>query len=459
MWSIAMLFSIAGDPYVLAGQRSLTLFVTMWALIGACITLIVKPRLTWVLGAVAIASLATYALRMPVASNNKTISAVMNISVVLVIAVAARQASANEPLNRDWIYDRLRPVARALLAIMYFYGIFHKINTDFLDPNVSCAVSLYKPLAQPFGLEDNLFGRHLAIYATFIIEGIAIVSLFWKKYFAVGLILAVVFHYVIPISGYSWYMDFSSLVLALYFLTMPKPASEAVYRNAVAILRPFRMHAGRLGVLVPAALLVLFALAASYIVSLQYPARAPILVYHSIWIVMWAVLGGFAMIAMTLAALQYLPFHDDAPRSRVLLWPLIVPMLYFLSCLSPYVGLKTESSITMFSNLHTEGGQTNHLLFAEPPYLFDYQRDVVKIEDSSSEWLREKAKAGDFLVLFALKEYLRQNPHHWATYTLNGETVQRATAATFVHQRAGMLERNLLLFKPVDFERPKVCTH
>ena len=38
----------------------------------------------------------------------------------------------------------------------------------------------------------------------------------------------------------------------------------------------------------------------------------------------------------------------------------------------------------MFSNLHTEGGQTNHLLFSSPPYLFDYQQDVVQIIATSS---------------------------------------------------------------------------
>ncbi len=50
----------------------------------------------------------------------------------------------------------MRVVARALLAIMYFYGIFHKINTDFLDPRVSCAVALYMPLADGFGLQNSL---------------------------------------------------------------------------------------------------------------------------------------------------------------------------------------------------------------------------------------------------------------------------------------------------------------
>jgi len=165
------------------------------------------------------------------------------------------------------------------------------------------------------------------------------------------------------------------------------------------------------------------------------------------------------MVAMTLVALRNLPYRDAAPPARTPLWPLVLPLLYFLSCLSPYVGLKTESSITMFSNLHTEGGETNHLFFPAPPYIFNYQRDLVTIIESSSPWLMRHARKENLLVLFSLKEYLRQNPQHWVTYTLNGQTIRKATAADFIHQRAGMLERNLLLFKPVDFKRPKICTH
>jgi len=51
---------------------------------------------------------------------------------------------------------------------------------------------------------------------------------------------------------------------------------------------------------------------------------------------------------------------------------------------APYLGLKTESPIAMFSNLHTEGGISNHLLFSQPPYLFDYQSKVVKVLDTNN---------------------------------------------------------------------------
>jgi len=59
------------------------------------------------------------------------------------------------------------------------------------------------------------------------------------------------------------------------------------------------------------------------------------------------------------------------------------PAVLFVSA-APYLGLKTESPIAMFSNLHTEGGISNHLLFSQPPYLFDYQSKVVKVLDTNN---------------------------------------------------------------------------
>lgn len=458
MWAIASLFSIAGDPYTLAGDGSLTLSAILWTQVAACTLVIIKPQKTWLLVAIAGLSVLAYLLRLPVASNNKTITTVMNLSILLTYAVMARQTAGDMAIDRSILYDRLRVAARSLLAIMYFFGIFHKINSDFLDPQVSCAVSLYAPLAAPFGLEDNLFGRYLAIYSTFIVEAIAIASLYWRRYFAVGLILALVFHFIIPISAYSWYMDFSSLVFALYFLTMPKQVSEKVYHGAITLLRPVRGRIGRLGVLLPGALLAVMAIAICMLIASQMPSRSPVLLYHSAWVLIWAALGGCAMVAMTHAALQNLPYDGPGggPQPG---WLYIIPGLFFLSCFSPYVGLKTESSIAMFSNLHTEGGETNHLLFDKPPYLFDYQRDIVEIVESSSPWLSGHALPDHGLTLFTVKEHLRQHPQHWATYRLNGALHPRMTAASFPHDRAGTIERNLLLFKPVDYRRPKVCTH
>ncbi|WP_244426669.1 HTTM domain-containing protein [Sinorhizobium sojae] len=456
-WAMAAIFSIAGDTYGLIGYKGQIYMALAWAIVLFSLLLFLYPRRTWVLVALAGATVALFALRLPVASNNKTITAVMDGAILLSAAVLYLRAGRG-PIDRVALYDQVRIVARALLAIMYFYGIFHKINTDFLDPTVSCAVGLYVPLARPFGLEDNLFGRYLAIYATFIIEGIAIISLYWKRYFAVGFILALVFHYIIPISAYSWYMDFSSLVFALYVLSIPKPASHMLYGISLKVANRLRENYGRIGTIFPGLALMLIAAAIVMLLTLVFPERSFEMVVHSVWILVWAVVGGAAMVVLTYVALENLPCENvAAPRAPA--WIYVVPGLFFLSCLSPYVGLKTESSINMFSNLHTEAGRTNHLLFTKPPYLFDYQNEVVKVVDSSKEFWVRQSQAGNHHILHDLKLWLRWKPEAWVTYEKDGAIVTRATAASLADEMPNLLERKLLIFKLVDFSRPKVCTH
>jgi hypothetical protein len=454
-WGMAALFSIAGDPRGLMGREGLVYLVAAWAIVGTSLVTLLSPRKTWPLITLAGCTVLLYLIRLPVASNNKTITLVFDLGLLLCAAVLYARGS----LTRIGLYETLRMPARLLLAIMYFYGIFHKINADFLDPSVSCAVGLYKPLSSPFGLQESLIGRYLAIYSTFVIEAIATVALFWRRWFAVGLTLALVFHYIIPISAYSWYMDFSSLVFALYMLSMPRETSEKIYQIAYShVVEPLRSHFGRIGIFAPALVLLTVAALVVLVLTLAFPGRPALMLLHSIFILVWAVVGGVGMIVMTYAAMQYLPFNGAAglrsPR-----WTWIIPGLFFLSCLSPYVGLKTESSINMFSNLHTEGGKTNHLLFKRPPYLFPYQNDVVQVVASTSPSLMKSAKAGHMTVQFSIDEFLRRHPDQWVSYVRDGQLIERATAADLGQNAPTLLERKLLIFKPVDPARPKPCTH
>jgi len=459
VWGAAMLFSIAGDRNILMLRSGVLLFALSWVAIAVAIASIVRPRLTQLLYALAGLMIVRYALQLPVASNNKTIALFMNSGILLCAAQAAWIGLRGRDF-RDLSYERMRVIARALLAVMYFFGIYHKINTDFFNPAVSCAVDLYRPLASGFGLSDNPIGHQIAIWSTFIIETITIVSLYWKRYFTIGLLFGLMFHFVIPISTYSWYMDFSSLVLALYILSIPREVSAEFFERCARIFRAARTRFGLLGLLLPFAVVGGLAGSAVAIAALRTKHLYTLFqLYNSVWVLFWAIYGGIAMVLLTAVALNHLPWRGQT-GARQPLWVYALPAILFIMCLSPYVGLKTESSIAMFSNLHTEGGTTNHLMFGKPPYVFDYQKDVAEIISSSSPELQAVAAKHDGMVWFALVQYLRANPNHWATYRHNGAVFEKITAQTLATEpKPNLLERKFLIFKTVDFDRPKVCTH
>ena len=64
------------------------------------------------------------------------------------------------------------------------------------------------------------------------------------------------------------------------------------------------------------------------------------------------------------------------------------------------------------------------------------------------------------MVWLSLHEFLRRNPDHWVTYRRNGVLHEKETAASVANlPKPSLFERRFLIFKSVDFDRPKVCTH
>jgi len=82
------------------------------------------------------------------------------------------------------------------------------------------------------------------------------------------------FHYVIPICRYSWYMDFSSLVFALYMLSVPRDVASGLYSTGAWLVRRIpRLHAGTSAIV---ALAVVWGFAGTAVVavsSLAFPDR------------------------------------------------------------------------------------------------------------------------------------------------------------------------------------------
>ena len=56
----------------------------------------------------------------------------------------------------------------------------------------------------------------------------------------------------------------------------------------------------------------------------------------------------------------------------------LIPVVFL--GLTPYLGLMTTSNFSMFSNLRTEGVNSNHLLLSNNPLkIFNYQEDLVRV--------------------------------------------------------------------------------
>ena len=150
------------------------------------------------------------------------------------------------------------------------------------------------------------------------------------------------------------------------------------------------------------------------------------------------------------------------PRPAFLL---LVPLLAFVNGASPYLGLKTVGVYSMFSNLHTERGVTNHLISGLPALnVVPYERDTVtgvhtdaavKRGMARTDWLEETPP-----VTVPLLE-VRRVVALWQEEGLHGIRVEylrdgvprvAADAITdpVLSVRPSWWQRNLVAFRAID---------
>ncbi len=116
------------------------------------------------------------------------------------------------------VFGNFAVAGQGTLLVMYVFGIFHKLNTGFLDPATSCAVALWQEMPVPLAWFDGPFVSHVAIYGTFLAEGAIIGALLTRRLRHWGIVCGIAFHLLLALSGYAMYITFSALAIALHVL-------------------------------------------------------------------------------------------------------------------------------------------------------------------------------------------------------------------------------------------------
>jgi hypothetical protein len=184
------------------------------------------------------------------------------------------------------------------------------------------------------------------------------------------------------------------------------------------------------------------------------------------WYTLWtgygllyiALLGWFMFTKVSRNANETGSLFFSVPRAFFLLVPIIV----FLNGLSPYLGLKTENSFSMFSNLRTEGNVTNHYIVPVSFQVFDFQKDVVEIVSSSDSLLQATAAENKLMVFFEFKNYVAKRKPARVTYVRNGqrqEFVLKAAAPGDELLTRDLILGKLLRFRTFHKTEPQPCSH
>jgi hypothetical protein len=233
---------------------------------------------------------------------------------------------------------------RKTLFLAYFFAFFQKLNFDFLNPEVSCAVRLLELWPELGSFKEAL------PYLALGMEGFMAFGLLHRRTAPFALITALIFHLtILPADIFA--MPLNLLVLATGFY-----------------------HSDRITGSVPVRIIYFLLMAPFIIRKFAWASGLPwneelcdpiLRICTAIVLVFFIFLAWSQRKEMMGALEQKTPLWQKGIFAFLILWGL-----------QPYLGLNTMQSFTMESNLRTEENP-NHLVLRAVPQIFDFQKDLM----------------------------------------------------------------------------------
>ncbi|MFP8874172.1 MAG: HTTM domain-containing protein [Myxococcota bacterium] len=347
------------------------------------------------------------------------------------------------------------PVLRAELVLLYFFAVLHKLNWAYFDPSVSCALHTLSRLTQaPFKpwIPEGEAAQLLVIFGSLAIEASVPVLLCIPRTRMWGVILGFIFHGFLGLG----YFHFSTGVIALLILFIPTSALDHAFGRLEAWRTRQSWRRWLTREWVPGLISLGLVLA---MVEMREIDRIGYRMLRLVWLA-----GVVCFLLFLLGTRQgWSSWRGAAPgRLRDARLVLIFPLLLFFLGLSPYLGLRTVPASSMFSNLRTEGGVTNHLFMpARALRVASYQEDLVEIEAASDPGLRRWARQGSARVFYDLQRQIQEMAAGGETdiairFLRSGRRYDLGSAELNPELTAphSWLDRKWLAFRPVPGERP-----
>jgi hypothetical protein len=406
---------------------------------------------------------------MPEPTNHATFALIVDLTIVVAAIGHVLSRGVRQGFDGAALYRSFAPALRVSVILLYVFATIAKINTAFLDPTQSCgahhytvlrghlaSVGIWLPGGQPFNVA--------AIAATLLIEGGIPALLAFTRTRPLGVLVALVFHYLL---GLNPFYDFSSMIYALLVLFTPDHFSAVVeqtwLRSALrGVIDRARERlvsiAGIVAVLAAGTVVALLVLQGNHWTRVFGPPYA-----------VWPLYGAVILVLAAPALIHRLRTRAITTLARPVGGAgvmMAAPLLVVLNGMCPYLGLKTDSSFAMFSNLRTERGFANHLVIPPGPQPFGFQSDLVRVVRSSDPMLARSARAHELVPFFTLRNQVsglaaagRRNIA--VVFERGGvvHDVRRAELDPELATRYPFLLRKILKFRPIDMMAPGRCTH
>ncbi|MGC3945843.1 MAG: HTTM domain-containing protein [Chryseolinea sp.] len=398
-------------------------------------------------------------IEFPEHPNHIVFSWLLNGCILTSFALVAyrNKGVSGYNLGSAW-FEAFAPWARVMLCILYWFTFFHKLNYSYLDLDWSCGARLHLEINERIPvLPTAPWAQYVAAYGTLIIELILPFLLIINRTRAVAIIFGMLFHGLLALHPHVGLFSFSATMIALYTTLLPAAVAEDL-KPMTWLPRIWNLALG--GLLIG---VVIWALRGWLPVRLNLDEKVAhlwklgMLTYYSYL--------GFCLLLIGKTTLKYWK-TIQLPQGTLATYPVlgVFSVILFINGIGPYFGLRTQSSFSMFSNLHTENGVSNHVIMPSGIQFTNWQSDLVEIIDTNDDELLF-ARDRNLLVVFLELRRVRSGnrPDFWVRFVHNGkeETFDKTKPDTYAClPPLNFLGKRYFFFRPVDKDPFKVgCKH
>lgn len=167
---------------------------------------------------------------------NHSILAVCADLTILTAALSVMLSKRSWTIDTTELYALFAPVLRIEFVVLYFFVVFHKLNTGFFNPEFSCTVVMYSRVVKEYPLLPmGDWAKVSVIYLTVIIEAAIPIMLLVRRLRVAGLLLAFAFHFLLAMDPGDVIYNFSAVLLALFFLFLPDDFPRALDRTLAPV--------------------------------------------------------------------------------------------------------------------------------------------------------------------------------------------------------------------------------
>lgn len=363
--------------------------------------------------------------KLPIVPNHQILTLFVNFALI-----------TNIKKRPDFTVKTI-PYFRTLLLGVYLFAFFHKLNLDFFNPDLGCTTFQYKKMLEsPLGtfLPSLSIVSSYGSYFILLIEAVIVVLISLNS--ALVLFFGFIIHGLL---SFAKFYDFAAVVFATYLLIFPKWPEKMNKSSLVA----WKVMVG----LSLVAELMNTLLIQQNIRFTQLQFLSPVLF----------LIGFFVLFAELFRSTKRFPLHQQNRMSKIQIVFLVV---FFFNLVTPYLGIKTVSNFSMFSNLRVEQG-SNHFLIGDQLKISKNADDVAWIIEAPPQWQLPSQEGIPFKEIQRIITDLRvtNHPPLSVRFERDGKMydVRNAIEDHETIPSLSFLERKLLGFRLVSREGINEC--